>query len=593
VMAIGRLRSGVPAATAAAEIAAMDTVTDGDRDPAKRRALLGLLPLSRVGGDRYVVAGFAGALLALVSLILAAACANVASVALARSAARRRDLALRVALGARRGRLVRQLLAETVLLFLIGGTAGLVLARLILAIAPRAFGLAASVAVPVVLDFRVAVFAFSLSFVAALLTGVLPAWRASKTDPVEAIKGGAGSIAGRSRLRSTFVIAQIAFSVLIVALAGLFVRAVRHAGAANPGFDPRGVEVATVNLAPTDADEPTRAAVWREVLARVRALPTVQATSLARVPPGGWEGIGLGAVSPAGASASVSVAPGWNIVDPGYFETLRIPLIDGRDFRPTDTTAAPAVAIVSEQVARQLWPGRRAVGQWFVRSEGQEADERRIPAEVIGVVRDIKSSSVVDGLAAPYVYLPRDQSPADFTTNLAIVARSRDGRRLAGEIAGVIHDVNPNLVVTRSDTLGDAMAFGLAPQRVFATVAGVLGLIGLLLACIGVYGVVAFTVARRRREFGIRMALGAPRFGIAWMVLRQGQLLVAIGTLAGLGLAAIVGQVLSVFLYDLPGLHAPTFAGTALLFVLVGAAACSIPARSAVRIEPLRALRDD
>jgi predicted permease len=597
VVPSGRLRPGGSAPAAAAEMAAIGDGIDRARGITQRHQRLNALPFSRVGGNRNIVAGFSVALMAIVSLVLAVACANVAGAVLARATARGKELALRTALGAGRGRLVRQLLTETVMLFLLGGALGLALAHGIILLAPRVGTLPTQVAVPVTLDWRVWIFALALSLLAALVSGLVPAFKDSKADPVTSLKEAAGSYSSRARLRGAFVVAQIAISILLVVLAGLFVRAVRYAGMTSPGFDPRGVEIATLDLSMVDGDEPMRADFWRNVMERVRDLPAVEAASLARVPPGGFEGIGLGGVAAADTvTTSELFVPAWNIVDSGYFATLRIPLLAGREFSPGDVAGAPPLVIVGDAIARRFWPGRGAVGEPLMVSvfnARTRKPERRI-AHVVGVVADIKSSSVIDGLAEPYVYLPLGQSgETGMAAGMSIVARSRGAGRLTPELGAVVRELNPNLVVIRSETLEDSVALGLAPQRLLAGVAGSLGFVGLLLASIGIYGVLAYTVALRRREFGIRMALGARHASIVWMVLRQGMVLVGVGASIGLGLAAGAGQVLSVFLYGLPAIHLPTFLGTCLLFAAIGAAACYVPARHAIRIEPLRALRHD
>jgi ABC-type antimicrobial peptide transport system permease subunit len=216
--------------------------------------------------------------------------------------------------------------------------------------------------------------------------------------------------------------------------------------------------------------------------------------------------------------------------------------------------------------------------------------------QIVGVVGDIKSSSLIDGLAEPYVYLAlpqRTMSAAPFTARASIVARRRASAPVAAEIAGIVRELNPSLVVVRSETLVDSVALGLTPQRLLAALTGSLGLVGLLLASVGLYGVIAFTVTLRRREFGIRTALGAQRFGIIWLVLKHGMWLVGVGGVIGLAVSVGAGEVLSVFLYGLPAIHVPTLLGAALLFLLIGATACYIPARHALGIDLLRALRDD
>jgi predicted permease len=398
-------------------------------------------------------------------------------------------------------------------------------------------------------------------------------------------------------LRRAFVAGQIAVSILLVVLGGLFVRVLQYAGATNPGFDSRNVEIASIDLSMTIEDHLDKDAFWQRLIDLVRQLPTVEAASLARVPPGGFEGIGLGGVTAADAPAgSDLVSPGWNIVDAGYFAALRIPLIAGRDFTDSDRYGTPPVVIISQIIAGRLWPRQNAVGKPLTLSifNARIGRIERRPALVAGVVADIKSSSLVDGLAEPYVYLPLAQSAdTGMTTAMSIVARRRGGDRVELQLVAVVRDLDPNLVVANTASLADSVALGLAPKRVLAGVAGAMGLVGLLLASMGIYGVTAYSVALRRREFGIRLALGAARMRVIWMVLREGMLLISVGAFIGLSLATGAGRILSVLFYGLPSVHVPILFGTLALFLIVGAAACVVPASQAVRVDWQRALHDE
>ena len=600
VVAGARRRPDVPLATAAAEVAAIGDAIDRDRgaDPG-RAGRLNALAFSRAGGNRNVVFGFAGALMVLVSLVLAAACANVAGVMLTRATARAREISLRAALGAGRGRLVRQLLTEMLVLCLLGGLLGIALAQGLLPAAMLVLPpLPSSIVVPLTLDWRVLSFALSLSFGVAVIFGVLPAVKGSGVDANGVLKDGVRSSSGRSRLRSAFVVGQIACSVLLVFLAAFFVRVLRHAGAADPGFDPVGVDVATID-ASVPGLESGRARLWRTVLERLRQLPAVERASLARVPPGGFEGIGLGEVGDRNQpGTSPMFKPAWNIVDTGYFATLGIPIVAGRDFEPADTAGSPLVVVVSQGLARQLWPGQPAVGQPMRLSvvTGDRTGPLRLVATVAGIAGDIHSSSLVDGMAEPYVYLALAQSGAvgiDMTAQMSIVARRRGAASLTGPMAILVQGIDRRLVLANAQSLTDAIALGLTPQRILATICGVMGLIAVLLASMGIYGVTAYTVALRRRELAIRLALGAPRARVLSMVVRQASWLVAIGLGSGLALAVGAGRVLSVFFYGLPAGHLPTLLGTTALFLAVGAAASVVPARKAVGDGWRRSLQED
>jgi len=602
LMPRGRLRQGVAFETAVAELKSMSEAIDRDGGITNGKTpRLSALPYSRAGGNRNVVLGFAVVLMVVVSLVLAAACANVAAVMLTRATARAREIALRAALGAGRGRLVRQLLTETVVLYLCSGLLAIGLARLLMRLAPLILPpLPVSLVVPLSLDWRVLSFAVSLSVLAAVVFGVLPAFKGSRVDARASLNDGTRGSTGRSRLRSAFVVGQIACSVMLVVLAALFVRVLRHAGAADPGFDSRSVDVATVNLSVLGEPNTGTSALWRTMIDRVRESPSVERASLARVPPGGFEGISLGGVAPGDRSSTTETfPPGWNIVDTDYFATLGIPILAGRDFASSDTTGTPPVVVISDALARRFWPGQPAVGKTLrlaIFNARSRRTETRI-STVVGVSGDIRSSSLIDGLAEPYVYLPLAQSDAigatDMTITMSIVARRRSGGNLAPTMATIVQGIDPRLVLANAQPLADAIALGMTPQRVLAAMSGVMGLVAVLLASMGIYGVTAYTVALRRRELAIRLALGAPRARIVRMVSRQSAWLVSLGLVVGLALALGAGQVLSVFFYGLPATHLPTILGTVALFFFIGAVASIVPARQAVRDGWRRALQED
>jgi hypothetical protein len=328
-------------------------------------------------------------------------------------------------------------------------------------------------------------------------------------------------------------------------------------------------------------------------------MPAVESASLARVPPGGFEGIGLGGVAPADEPGTTDqFSPAWNIVESGYFATLHIPIVAGREFAPTDTSGAPPVVIVGEAIARRFWPGQLVVGrplrlQVFNARAGRA--QQRI-ATVVGVAGNIRSSSLIDGLAEPYVYLPLAQTDvvgSDMIVQMSVVARRRGDASLVPAMATLVQDIDRRLVLSRAEPLVESIAFGLTPQRILATISGIMGLVAVLLASMGIYGVTAYTVALRRREFAIRLALGAPRGRVVQMVFGQGTRIVAVGLCIGLVLAIGAGQVLSVFLYGLPPAHVPTLLGTVALFFAIGATASLVPAGQAVREGWRRALQND
>jgi predicted permease len=593
----GRLRPGVSAARAAAEVEALGR--DLDRaypDPTGARGLQ-LLPSSSVPGNRGVVTGFLLLLMGLASLVLCVACANVSGVLLARGAARRREIAVRVAIGAGRARLVRQLLMETILLFAIGGAGGLALARgMTSLLVARLPALPFPIALTVVLDGRVVAFTAGLSLVAALVSGLAPALQASGADPVATLKNESQGPSDRGHLRHAFVVAQVAASVALVIGAGMFVRAIERAGSLDPGFDPHGVELAPLDLSMAGHTATTGPLFWRELIDRVRLVPGVQEATLARVVPGGFEGLRLGltAAGAPPANRRDSFVPDGNIVEPGYFATLRIPLLAGRDFSADDRAGTQPVAIVGEAAARHFWPGANAVGQFLSQRGGGPSPGAARTLLVVGVARDVKSTSLVDGLSQSFVYLPlQQQQTVGRTSRMTIVTRSDGSRPVAEAIRSLVASLDPNLPIVTSQTLEDSIVLGLVPQRVAASVAGTLGVVGWLLAGIGIYGVTAFAVTRRLREFGIRIALGAGRADIVRMVVGQGLWLALVGCAVGVALAAAGGHVLSGFLFGAPPFDPALFGAAAVLAAAIAAAACLGPARRATRKGALIALRHD
>jgi len=587
----GRLKPGASVSQAAAELDVIGQTLEREYPGQNRGVGLRLMASSPVPGQGGPMVAFLALLMVIVSFILIVGCADVAGVLLARAAARRQEMALRLAIGAGRARLVRQLLTETVLLFVLGGTAGLSLARamtlLLVSLLPT---LPFPVDLSLSLDTRVIAFAAGLSLVAALASGLAPALHASKTDVLPGLRNDAG-LAGRLRLRHAFVIGQVALSLVLVICGGLFMRALQRAASIDPGFDPHGVELASVDLAQAGYTKTTGSHFARALVDRVRELPDVQTATIASGLPGGFEvrreSLGVPGVTPPNGRFFIV---DWNVVEPGYFATLRTPIAAGRDFSIADRDGTQPVAIISEAAARQFWPGQDAIGKYLLQPtrgpHGPTSPTR--PLLVIGVVRDVQSSSLVDGLARSAAYAPLDQQ---YVSSLTIVARTTRGQRIADELRALLASMNPNVPIMTAQTLEDSVALGLTPQRVVASVSGSLGIVGLILAGIGIYGVTAFAVARRTREIGIRIALGARRADIISMVLREGLSLTLIGSAVGLMFAAAVSRVLAAFLFGIPPIDPVTFTATTVLFAVIGLAACYVPVRRATHIDPTQALR--
>jgi predicted permease len=590
----GRLKPGVGISEAAAEIDAIGRTLERAYPDQNRDTGLRLLASSPIPGSNGPVIAFVGFLTFIIWLVLAVACANVAGVQLARATARRQEIAVRLTMGAGRGRLVRQLLTETALLFALGGAAGLWLARGATSLLSSYLsGSSFAVDVPLVLDGRVIAFTTGFTLVAALVSGLAPALQASKADLASTLKDDAQAPA-HLRLRHLFLGAQVAFSLLLVVLAGLCGRALQYAGSVDLGFDPHGVELASIDLSQADYTNATGPRFAQEFVDRVRTLPDVRDATVAAVLPGGFEtrrqALTVPGVSPPNGQRFFGVD--WNIIEPDYFSTLRIPLTAGRDFRAADREAA-FVAIVSEGAASQFWPGqptRAAIGKFLVQPvlspTGVIIGSRTLL--VVGVVREVKSTSVIDGLARACVYVPLQQA---YTPKIIVTVRTTRGQRITNELRSLLASMNTNLSIGTAQTLDESLAFGLTPQRVVASVSGALGLLGLLLASLGIYGVMAYVVTRRTREIGIRMAVGAPRAKVIRMILRQGMVPVGVGSTIGLMLAAASGRMLTAYLFGIPPLDPVTFSGVAALLLLIALAACYAPVRRATRIDAMEALR--
>jgi putative ABC transport system permease protein len=593
-----RLKPGASAGQAQAELTGIAQALEREYPADNRGKGLRVLPSAPIPGNTGPVAAFVAVLMGLVALVLAIACANVAGVLLARASARRREIAVRLAIGASRGRLIRQMLVESSLLFLIGGTVGLLLARVmtsaLLSLLP-ALPLPIDVSLP--LDGRAMVFTLVLSLGAAVVSGLVPALHASRSEVLGGLKADARGGPERIRLRNAFVITEIAFSIVLVIGAGLFARALQRAAALDPGFDLRGIELASIDLSLSGYNETTGPRFAQRVVERLRALPGVGSATMSAVMPLGMNRMGLGGLSLPGAPAPVAgpagpppagwLAADWNVVEPDYFKTMNIPLVSGRDFTAADRRGAPLVVIVNETAARQMWPNQNPLGNVLMHHPDRRDSEPPRPMIVIGVAKDAKYASLAEDPTG-FVYVPMQQQYLPRTT---IVARATDDRRLAAEIRSLLTTMDPNVPVIAAQTFEEFASIGLVPQRIAAVVAGSLGAIGMLLAAIGVYGVTAYVVSSRTREIGIRIALGARRATVVRMVLRQGMMLTCFGTIIGLTLAAAASRLLGSLLFGIGAFDPITYAGSAALFSLIGLAACYAPVRRATEIDAIEALR--
>ena len=587
---IGRLKDGVTIAQVQSSMSLLANQLAETYPDTNRGLGIDLRPASPVPGQvRGAVIGFMAILMFIVSLVLLIACTNVGAMTLARANARRKELAIRLAVGAGQWRIVRQLLIESVLLFLTGGGAGILLAvwaiRFLLA-----YKLPSDVPVSLDLgiDFRVLLFTLLVSLATGLLFGLLPALQASKTDVLTALKNDSRAGTQRSRTRSAFVIAQIAISLVLLITASLFLRSLRNASTIDLGFHPEGVETVTFDLETQGYKEARGREFYREIQQRVAALPGVQSVSLARMVPLNGSNMKVSVnVAGAGAPEEQRTMVGLNVVDTRYFETMELPILRGRGFSDSDKPGSPAVAVINETMARRFYPGgdlSAAVGKTFSGLEPAEGGR----VEIVGVVKDGKYDTLGEDLQ-PFVYQPYQQA---YSGEMTMHIRTTTDP--AGVLAGVRREVtslDKDLPLLNVMPLTEQIGVSLLPLRVAATIGGTLGIVGVLLAAIGIFGIVNYSVSQRTREIGIRMALGARTWDVLRMVMRQGLLLAVVGVAIGLAISFALTRALGSLLYGVGATDPVVFIGTSLLLVAVAFIASYQPARRATKVDPLVALR--
>lgn len=595
--AIGRLKPGVTREAAQAELnTLLDTLKTGSRLVPASHAII-LIPSGRLPGPtRVPFATFVALLAAITSGLLLIACSNVAGMLLARATTRQREMATRLAMGASRGRLVGQLLVETLVLFALAGVVALPLtiwlAKACQSLLP-AMPLPLRAELPIGL--RMVLLASAVSLATGLLFGLAPARHALRADIALMLQGGRAATDGRQRqrLRHGLVIAQVALALAMAITAGLFVRTLQAVSHMDAGFRTEHVEVVSLDTTVARAVGPAAAALARRVEDELRGVRGVEAVGYAAQIPlqGGSFDLGAIRVPGAGADAVTRLEDAdWDVVSPDYFRAVGLPIRSGRAFTRADRAGGRLVAIVNETFARVAWPGQPAVGQLFWQMTGPTSttpDGR--PIEVIGVVKDAKYRSF-DEPARPFIYVPFDQHPQ---TDVQWFLQHAPGAAIGPDVRAAIARAEPGLPVVLMQPFDDAVAFGLLPQRLAAWIAGAVGSIGLFLAALGLYGLAAFLVAQRRREIAIRMALGASPADVRSMVLRQAAWLGLAGGGAGLLLAAGLGRVIAnlQLLVGVQSTDPLTFGGLALLLGLVLLAASYLPARSAAATDPAVALR--
>jgi len=528
-------------------------------------------------------------------MLLLIACANVASLLVARGTARQRELAVRLAIGAGRWRLIRQLLTENIFLAFMAGCLGMLLAFWL---GQLLSALISERPTPVSPDMRVLGFTAAVSLLTGVFFGLLPALRATRVNLSPALKEGAFG-AGSSSLRparshwglgKSLVAAQIGLSLTLLIGAGLLLRSLQHLSKVDVGFDRENVLVMWVLPTMVGYDSPKEYSLCWQLLDRLSALPGVQSASLSRLQL--FSGFWSRTVSIPGytSGAQEEMRVSCNTTAPKFFATFGIPLLLGRDFTPADSATAPKVAIISESMARQYFRDENPVGNHF-RFTGEDATG---DVEIVGVVKDILTEFRDEeyNRSPRAAYIPFTQAPPTMTGQAVIEVRTAaSAREMAGAIREAAQALDKNLPVGTVQTQDEVVSRSLGEARSLSGLTAFFGLAALLLAAIGLYGTMAYSVGQRTREIGIRMALGAKRQSILNMVLREGMILAAVGLGVGMTMGAALTRLLSSQLYNLSATDPWTFTAVSMFLMAVALVACYIPARRAMRVDPMEALR--
>jgi predicted permease len=602
---IGRLKPEITPAQAEARISALAPAVfaatvppdwSAEMQSRYRENSLHTQPAARGYSDLRSGYGLAlTVLMVVVGLVLLIACANVANLLLARATTRGREIAIRLAIGAGRGRLVRQLLTESLLLSLMGAALGLLFATWSTRILVGFFaGGRNPIWLDLTLNWRVLGFTAAIAMVTAILFGLAPAWRSTRVSPQMAMKASDRSITeGPSRftLGKALVIGQITLSLVLVRGAGLLLGSFRKLATLDPGFRSDGVLIASMDLRKLDLEEEALGAAREDILERLRSTPGVRAASAAQITPisgAGWNGnIAVDGFTPSGDRDAMVF---FNAVTTDFFATLRTPLLAGRDFGDADRAGSAPVAIVNESLARKFFTGRSPLGQRI--GLGDPANPEKLSfVEVIGVVRDTKYGSLREE-TRELLYLPMSQAGLGWSGLDVVLRADGPANGLIPAVKTVSADIDPRISL-RFTALSDQLSTSLSRERLLATLSGFFGALALLLAAIGLYGTISYSVARRRNEIGIRMALGAARGNILRTVFGEMGRLMTVGLVLG-GMAAVaVTRLISSFLYDVSPTDPTVLAASALTLAAVMVAAGAIPAWRAARVDPMTALREE
>ena len=584
--ALGRLKPGVTAAQAQSEMAAIEQRL-AEQYPNENKGWgirIVSLQADMAGNVRAALLVLLGA----VGFVFLIACANVASLQLARAASRRKEIAIRVALGAGRRRLLRQFLTESVLLSVIGGTVGLALAyealQGLIAWLPSDLPRVSEIHV----DATVLAFGLLLSAVSGVIFGLAPAWHGMESRLAEALEGARGAGEGRTshRARNAFVVAETALAIVLLVGAGLLIRSFARLQQVNVGFNPAQLLTAQIGLPRAQYAKPEQwISFYRQTLERMNALPGAQEAAVAVPLPLSDSYINLAFAIEGRLPRSRSEAPTADFVaiSPNYFHVMQVPLLRGREFGETDSESAPKVCVISASVAQQLFPNESALGQRII--IGYPADASR---EIVGIVGDVKDSDLAARQSAQ-IYVPFVQNPF-WAADIAVRSHGNPSA-LSGALREQIRAIDSALPVAEVRPMADVIGSSIAQPRFRTTLLSLFGAAALLLAAIGIYGVLAYTVAQQTREIGIRMALGANPGRVLRLVLARGLGLAGAGTAIGVLAALLLTRLLNSLLFGVSATDPLTFVAVAGLLLAVAFVACYVPARRAMCVDPMVALR--
>jgi putative ABC transport system permease protein len=548
-----------------------------------------------VGGFRLALWILFGA----VALVMLIACANLASLFLVRSASRHKEIAIRISLGATRSRIIRQLLTESLILALAGGVLGLALAAwgvdLLLALAPTDLPRVAEVG----LDARVIWFACGLSLLVGISFGLAPAWQTTRVDTNAELKAeGRGSTAGpnRNRLHRIFVVSEVALSLVLLIGAGLFIKSFLRLQEVRPGFETKNVLVTRLSLPKSYDSRESVSAFIDQLVPRLKALPGVKSVGAVSQLPlgGGFHSIPFTVVGREAERQDASLSADYRIATPGYFQTMEIPLLAGREFSDKDRADTPLVVLVSNALARRFWPQGTPVGA-HIRIDDNDTGPRE--AEIVGVVGDVKQSSL-EGAPTGDIYLPFPQVHED---GIALVRNNQfwviraegDPLLLANSVRREIQSINSEIPASNTKSMEQYLAASVAPRRFNFLLLSLFAAAALLLAVLGLYGVMAYTVSQRTQEIGVRLALGARPANILKLMMGQGLRLALAGIVAGLAAAFFCTRLLSHLLFNVDATDAKTFIFVPLILVAVALLASLIPSWRASKVNPIIAMRHD